>query len=60
MSAMKFLWEQWREKAEYELGARMGSGSPEEEMALEYFNEGMEPWDFSNAVEDMWLASQSY
>ena len=47
MSAMKFIWENWRERAEYELGARMDVGSPEEEMALEYFNDGAEPWEFA-------------
>jgi hypothetical protein len=58
MAAMKFIWEQWREKAEYELGASMSFGSREEELALEYFSDGKEPWDFANALEDMWLASQ--
>lgn len=55
MSAMKFLFEEWVEKAEYEMGAPMDG--PTQSVAMEYFLEGAEPWEFANAVEESWLAT---
>ena len=58
MSGTKLLWEDWKEKAEFELGAPFCRET--EERAREYFEDGLEPWEFANVCEESWLASHSY
>ena len=54
---MKFLWEIWVEKAEFECGFRFTAEDADQ--AFYYFEEGMLPHEYANMLENAWLATQT-